>query len=270
MRLLRLCGASATVSAAAGPRRHALFPDREYIARSHSNAAASCNGLLATAVALCGGDPDEGRLELARWLDEGALATQLGYDQWWHKAYAPLLHCALEKGEVGVAGALEEYGASVTTTDVLGGSLLHAAVRSGLAGVVEWVLRRRTKYRGLDVNHRDRDGNTAFLIAVERGDVDTVRLLLADQTVDVAACNNDGDNALVISADCGFADLTRELLRCLRIDATIFTTRHHASPFLCACSQGHLDACKYVMPRHQLVAHVDDTKRRRTWQGNRR
>lgn len=60
---------------------------------------------------------------------------------------------------------------------------------------------------GADVNIQDEDGSTALMCAAEHGHLDIIKLLLAQPDCDVAVVDHDGSTALSIAMEAGHRDI---------------------------------------------------------------
>lgn len=80
-----------------------------------------------------------------------------------------------------------------------GDSPLIVAARSGLEGIVESLLQLKDK---IEINMtNDKTGDTALIAAVTSNNVEIVRLLLADPTIDINIQNKEGKTALDLASD---------------------------------------------------------------------
>ena len=100
---------------------------------------------------------------------------------------------------------------------------------------------------GCDVNAVDRDGRTALMRAVERGDGDLVRLLLENQS-DAGVEDSQGDTVLVYAARGGKADIVRRLVREARRSKRDIDHKNMRglTALLVAAREGHVDASRIL------------------------
>ncbi|MGA2093145.1 MAG: ankyrin repeat domain-containing protein [Sedimentisphaerales bacterium] len=66
--------------------------------------------------------------------------------------------------------------------------------------------------KGIEVNTRDRRGETALTMAVQNGNIEIVRLLL-EKGADANVKNTDGITALIIAAGEGHTEIVKLLLK---------------------------------------------------------
>ena len=125
-----------------------------------------------------------------------------------------VLITAIKKGCLGVVEELIRAGADVNCVDEYGNTPLIVAVDYACslsqysrqaqekcasrwkqrAEIIKSLLKARA-----DINHANKNGDTALIIAVEEHDFDAVKNILQDPVVNVNHVNNDGDTALIIA-----------------------------------------------------------------------
>ena len=98
-------------------------------------------------------------------------------------------------------------------------ALIKAANRGELARVKEIVEGMKTN--GVDINHQDRDGDTALMMACNEGLAEVALELLKVDGLDVNLQNSDGETALIMACSNGHTEVALELLRDPRVDRHI-------------------------------------------------
>ncbi|ETN36266.1 uncharacterized protein HMPREF1541_08543 [Cyphellophora europaea CBS 101466] len=119
---------------------------------------------------------------------------------------ATLLHLAAGRGRCGVVYILLDRGIDIETRDSQGDTALFYAVRSRFKKALQALLDR-----GADVDARNTDGDTVLILAAFEGDLKYVRFLL-DKGANTEVTNNDGKTALLSAAGSGHKDCVRLLL----------------------------------------------------------
>ncbi|KAI5058828.1 hypothetical protein GOP47_0026998 [Adiantum capillus-veneris] len=132
-----------------------------------------------------------------------------------------LLHWASQRGHVRSVSLLLAAGASVTVTDEAGDTVLHHAACFRRTAVVELLLHVVPL---LDLNTRNKDGNTPLHLAAERNAARIVKLLASSSSCRLNDQNHDGDTPLHQAARCGNC-LALKLI--LTYDSTDSTIRNH-------------------------------------------
>lgn len=91
--------------------------------------------------------------------------------------------------------------APMTTGSLNGTTILHLAIQCAERSVVEYILTQATKDPkiSLDINARDKDGNTPLHLAAILGQAEVVRLLLAQDGVDDTLANIQGRSPLELA-----------------------------------------------------------------------
>lgn len=124
---------------------------------------------------------------------------------------ATSLHFAASQGTTKIAELLLANNADLNARDSWGNTPLHNAIRSGLRtqgiGIIQVLVKR-----GANINTKnDRDGKTPFHVAVSKGDVEVVRLLLS-HGADVNARDKYGATSLHSAASEGTTKIAELLL----------------------------------------------------------
>ena len=114
---------------------------------------------------------------------------------------------AIAEQPVDVIKDLLSGGANVNTTNELGWTPLHAAVRFGRGDVIPVLI----EY-GANINSQDPSGNTPLHLAIEGGNSNTVDLLL-ENGADVNIANNNRDNSLSLAQKIGQLTIAETLIQ---------------------------------------------------------
>ncbi len=144
---------------------------------------------------------------------------------------------AAREGCLSIVKVLIKAGANVNHGDKDGGTALVLAAESGYPAVVRELIKAKSKQNAIDeallrliacesdrkteawkksraeavqdllkakanVNHADKNGNTALMFAAKNHDLDAVQLLLKTRGIDVNRANNDGNTALIVALNC--------------------------------------------------------------------
>lgn len=130
-------------------------------------------------------------------------------------------------------------------------------VRGGHVAVVEWLV--SADGGGVSLRERDRNQNSAVLIAASLGRVDLLRWLLEtsrSQGIDSSSAPTpvfdlnerakSGGNALHLAAAAGHVEVVRYLVRAQRMAPTETDSLGY-TPLLLAASQGHLDVVRFLL-----------------------
>lgn len=141
----------------------------------------------------------------------------------------PLLHYFLYRGDFQMLTGLYHKAklkhADLTLKDYVRakglqlvpcpGSVLRMAAEQGHHELVELLLENQT----VDINECEaKSENTALLLAASRGNLASVRSLLADKRINIKAVDRMGNNALMLAAQNGHCDVVNELLNDKRIN----------------------------------------------------
>ncbi|KAI2492082.1 hypothetical protein MHU86_22479 [Fragilaria crotonensis] len=109
--------------------------------------------------------------------------------------------------------------------------------------------------QGADVNAKDRDGNTALMVACLGFYSDVVRVLLNHDKVDVNAINVDGDTALILASFGPHLGIVQELLKHDKVDVNV-QNREGNTALHCACLWA---ACRPRVIAERYVGCVNAT-----------
>jgi len=110
---------------------------------------------------------------------------------------------------------VDKQGANIETTDQFGNNALFYAIENGSLPLIKYLL--TAQRRKLNVGHKNNDGETALMKAVQKNRVDIVKLLLSSGA-DINAVNNDGDSVLMYAIESDNPDLIRYLITQNKID----------------------------------------------------
>jgi len=118
-----------------------------------------------------------------------------------NKQHAPL-HAACTSGNKTIVKSLIEHGANFRLKNSDEMHPLHVAVAAKHREVVEMFLTddRLVEFKTELLQERDKDGNSAFLLAVKSGDEKMVEFLLNSGLVTVTDTNTNGSNAIHLAA----------------------------------------------------------------------
>ncbi|XP_028803168.1 protein ACCELERATED CELL DEATH 6-like [Neltuma alba] len=188
-----------------------------------------------------------GYAEGVRILLEKSILTAQEFDM---KGYLPI-HLASKQGHIEVVKQFCE-GKKLSLRSLInkkGRNILHVAAKHGHEGVVQYLL-RNTKHEQLDVNLKDRNGNTPLHLAAENLHYSTVMNLTLDKRIDLKVTNNDGLTArdLVL--------LTRETKRGVVQEITNMVLK------LAGAKES--DKAKDLLKRREPIMKPDDVTKNKT------
>ena len=124
---------------------------------------------------------------------------------------ATALHAACENGHLGVVKVLATNGVDVNTRGMQGVTPLYSSISYNHPEITEYLVRRAKA----DVNRRmKRDGDTAMMIAIKfaRGTSAHIPILLRAKGLDLEVRNKAGQTALMVAAGMGRHDVVSQLL----------------------------------------------------------
>ncbi|MFZ2148625.1 MAG: ankyrin repeat domain-containing protein [Sedimentisphaerales bacterium] len=142
----------------------------------------------------------QGHIEIAELLIAKGARVDAGPD-------TPL-HYAVENGHKDMIELLIANGAEVNAKNESGETPLHYAARTGLKDIADMLIANGAD---IDIGARSSDTYTALHYAVENGHKDVTELLIA-KGADVNAKGNKGDTALLLAKEKGHTEIV-ELLR---------------------------------------------------------
>jgi ankyrin repeat protein len=118
---------------------------------------------------------------------------------------------------------------------------LYAAVFGGFLEIVKCLV----KEFGADVNQADHDGNTALIVAAEKGNMDIVRCLVKEFGAVVNQAATDGYTALIAAVWHDHLAVVRCLIKEFGADVNQ-ALNDGATPVCVAAQQGHLAVLRCV------------------------
>jgi ankyrin repeat protein len=121
------------------------------------------------------------------------------------------LHAAVRWGSQGAADALIGAKIDINAYNLYGNTPLHDAVKLGLKGTVYFNLQQLLVRRGANLEIRDKEGNTALLVAIAMGNSRSAAHLI-DNGADVNTRNNEGETPLLIAVKNERSDLVKLLI----------------------------------------------------------
>ena len=89
--------------------------------------------------------------------------------------------------------------------------------------------------KSIDINYKDKDGNTALIIAITKNQIDIAIEILKEykESISINIKDNDGRTALMISIENEFRDITFEILKNKDVDIKCIENITHIGTYLC-------------------------------------
>jgi len=155
-------------------------------------------------------------------------------------------YCALIK-------ALLYYRAKVNLTNEAKDNALILACRYGLRNVVEILMTESRQFNlDLDLNMVDRFGNTALHNACKKNYTSIVRLLVADESLNVNIQNQNGNSALMIAVYENNIEIIHELLKCSNININSLNVQLE-TPLIAACRMNNYKVAKILLDHKAII-----------------
>ena len=107
----------------------------------------------------------------------------------------------------------------------------------------------------VDVNARNKSGDTALIIAADNENLDVVRTLL-NENVNPALNDKNGNNALILAAKNGYLDVVDVILR--KKNLINSTGRHKRTALMAAAENGHVQVVKLLIKKGAKISAKDD------------
>ncbi|KAH3745741.1 Serine/threonine-protein phosphatase 6 regulatory ankyrin repeat subunit B [Pelomyxa schiedti] len=201
----------------------------------------------------------KGQLNVVMWLVEEKSCNIEEKDSFDRTA---LLHAAIGR-QLAVIEYLHSKGASMTTKASDGKTALMLwlldrraeAAKSSSADAVEYFLKH-----GVCVDEKDNLSQTAFLLAVDIGDLPTMKLLHSRGASLDVSCKRNGNTPFLLAARCGnltmikwvISKLSRPLWEYINQSNDIGNTA-----FLYASQRGHLNVMKYLAEKGAEITQTN-------------
>ena len=164
----------------------------------------------------------------------------------------------LQHSQIGESELNAKYDRGLTGLT----AFLVACYYHGYNDIVELLLNhQRNDGREMLFRQKDKNGNTALILACSSGCIDTVELLLNQQRngIDLNSRSDDGMNALMLACTLGYKDVVQLLLEHpnsnIDIDAK---ERHGCTAFMLACSSGNGDVVEYLLRESDKNIDLND------------
>jgi len=149
--------------------------------------------------------------------------------------------------------ALLRYHAKVNLTNNSKDSALILACRYGLKNVVEMLLKENHNYNlNIDLNLTDRNGNTALHNACKKNYTAIIRMLLAEDTINVNIPNQNGNTALMIAVYENNIEVIHELLKCSNININSLNVQLE-TPLIAACRMNNYRVAKLLLDNKAII-----------------
>ena len=149
------------------------------------------------------------------------------------------LVAAVKQGDDEAVKTIIAWGVNVNTHSMGRVALLQALFR-GQHGCAKALVAA-----GVDVNAADHHGSSPLLVVASRGDLQSIKLLLATPHVDLNVACNDGWNALMSAAFKDQAECIRLLVDSgADVNAT---TNNGWTPFMIACSNRFIHCVNFLL-----------------------
>jgi ankyrin repeat protein len=120
---------------------------------------------------------------------------------------------------------------------------------------------------GFDINTKDKDGNTALMLAVKYDHFELFEILLNKvfnykktliNTSKINDKNNNGETVLVIACELGRTEFVKELLESKKIDVNVKDKHTVGTPLIIACLNGYVDIAKLLINDDRVILSIKD------------
>ncbi|XP_067654042.1 putative ankyrin repeat protein RF_0381 isoform X2 [Haliotis asinina] len=164
----------------------------------------------------------------------------------------PVMEAAVN-GHRDVVELLVGRGADVTLVTDSGNNALHLACRNGNLETVKLILSLNV----VDINSRGQHSRTPVMEAAVNGHVDVVELLVG-RGADVSLVTNSGNNALHLACRNGNLETVKLILSLNVVDINS-RGQHYRTPVMEAAVNGHMDVVELLVGREADVSLVTDS-----------
>ena len=168
------------------------------------------------------------------------------------ESWTPLMY-ACKNGSQPIVKMLVEAGAEVRAAQKDGYTSFIFAAGFGHTETVRYLV----GLPQIDLSHKDKDGHTSLLAAVERAGADVVEVLL-DAGADIEAKLNDGRSPLLKASKCGNLQVVKVLLRAGA--GVCVTDNKGATCLMLAAHYGHTEAVRTLLCMPEVDVNQSNTQ----------
>eukprot|EP00092_Neocalanus_flemingeri_P021929 GFUD01023786.1.p1 GENE.GFUD01023786.1~~GFUD01023786.1.p1 ORF type:complete len:253 (+),score=68.48 GFUD01023786.1:228-986(+) len=169
------------------------------------------------------------------------------------------LYCAMDYNQPSVVTTLLSSADTRLDVTSYGETGLHTACYNNNVSVIK-LFCSDARCTPAILNMQDTWGNTALMLAVEQGHLETVRELVTVQGIDIGTKNSEGRTALMIAVELGQLDAVQEMAR---VKGTDFGTVNSEGQTLLevARQQNHAEMLQFLgnvrkMGKHYFVSQL--------------
>lgn len=166
-----------------------------------------------------------------------------------------LLFNALKNRYFDLATFLLQNGADINWHGHNIASFLHYAILEDREDIIDFLF----KQKKLDINIKDRDGNTPWFLAIYKKNINYVKLFFTHSEIDILAVNNNHHSAIHLASHMGCTDILRVLLsQGLNINER--KANDNRTPLMTAALAGNIETVKYLLEQgaDRLLKDIND------------